>query len=596
VLHQLRVEFRILGPLEVLDDRRELDLGGVNQRALLAVLLVNANRVVSNRRLIQEVWGEHPPETASAMVRNYVSRLRKELNGAAGIHTRPPGYVLHVDPGCVDLDLFQRLYDEGRQALTEPDPQRAVLVLRKALDLWRGPALADLAGTEIGMVEGARLEQLRRGALVARIEAELALGRDGDLIAELEGLVRDEPHDEAFRRQLMLALYRAGRQSDALAAYRDAHRQLSTDLGIEPGPELRELEASILRHDPSLAPELPRSRKARTVRRRLGRPSRTKTLAGVAVLGAVLAATLPVALSSRGSASTEIRARSVVAMDQTGRVVADAPLHAKPLGLTGGASGVWVSTSDQTVERVDPRSHRITRTIGLGLVPTDLAVLRGVLWITSQGYLHRVLRITASDGDVRSIPLSVSLPPVGRLGHVAPSGKGAVVVDGDHSLFRVGAIDAMRVGDVPSGYGGPSGDVAIGAGSIWVSDPHSSAVSRVDPRSGRIVASIPLGSPNESTGAAPIVVGEGSVWVALANERTLFQIHPDSNAVVRTYRLGPRPSSIAVGRRTVWVTDAAGAPLTRIDVVTGRVQAIELRRPAVGVVVVNGLVWIAVSG
>src|SRR5262249_22625432 len=335
-------------------------------------------------------------------------------------------------------------------------------------------------------------------------------------------------------------------------------------------PELRELEASILRHDPSLAPELPRSREARTVRQRLSRPSRTKTLAGVAVLAAVLAATLPLALSSRGSASTPIRPRPVVPIHQRpapGRVVADAPLHAQPLGLTGGASGVWASTADQTVERVDPRSRRVTRTIGLGLVPTDLAVWRGVLWVASQGYRHRVLRITASDGDVRSIPFSVPLPPVGRLGHVAPSGEGAVVVDRDHSLFRVGAVDAMRVGDVPSGYGGPGGDVAVGAGSIWVSDPHSSVVSRVDPRSGRIVASIPLGSPNESTGAAPIVVGGGSVWVALANERTLFQIDPDSNAVVRTFRLGPRPSSIAVGRGTVWVTDAAGAPLTRIDVV-----------------------------
>src|SRR5262249_42314190 len=203
------------------------------------VLLASARRGAPHRRAPQGGWGGPPPETASAMLRNYVSRLRKELNGAAGIHTRPPGYVLHVDPGCVDLDLFQRLYEEGRRALTERDPPRAVLVLRQALDLWRGPALADLAGTEIGAVESARLEQLRRAALVARIDAELALGRDGDLIAELEGLVRDEPHDEAFRRQLMLALYRAGRQSDALAAYRDAHRQLTTDLGIEPGPELR---------------------------------------------------------------------------------------------------------------------------------------------------------------------------------------------------------------------------------------------------------------------------------------------------------------------------------------------------------------------
>jgi DNA-binding SARP family transcriptional activator/streptogramin lyase len=589
------MEFRILGPVEVLDVGRQLDLGGAKQRALLALLLLNANRVVSTQRLIEDVWGEQPPETASAMLRNYVSRLRKELNHEASIETRAPGYVLRVDPGCVDLEVFQRLYDEGRRASTHGDARRAAEAFRKALALWRGPALADLAGTVVSDMEGPRLEELRRAALAARIEADLGLGRDGDLIAELERLVREEPHDETFCRQLMLALYRAGRRSDALAAYRDARRRLVVDLGIEPGPELHELEAAILKHDPSLAPR--RAGVAGVSRQRAASPrlSRRTLLAGVAALtAAALAAALSLVLVSGGSAN-RVRPSSIAILDASGRVVADVGLQGRPTEVAAGPSGVWASTADETVERVDPASHRVTGTIGLGLTPTDIAVGRGALWIASEGYLHRVLRVTPGDGDVQSISLPVPSPAVGRAASVIAAGDGALVADGDRSLFRVGILDAKRIGEVANGFGIPGGGVAVGAASIWVSDPHGSLVSRVDPRSGSVIASIPLGSASQGH-QAPIAFGGGAVWVALAAERTLFQIDPASNAVVRTFRTGPAPSDIAVGGRAVWVTDASGAPLTRIDLGTETATTIQLGQPTVGVAVANGRAWVAIAG
>jgi len=588
------MDFRILGPLEVLDGERQLDLGGMKQRALLALLLLNANRVVSSKRLIEDIWGERPPETAASMLRNYVSRLRKELDGAGSIETRAPGYVLHVEPRYVDLDVFQQLYDEGQRALIKGEPRSAARAFQQALALWRGPALSDLVGTEFAEAESMRLEELRRAALAARIDADLALGRDGDLIAEPDRRVRQHPHDETFRRQLMLALYRAGRQSDALGAYRDARRRLVTDLGIEPGPELRELEAAILRQDRVLRP----GQVAPPTRGHGGprRPSRRAlVVAGGGAVAAALGIALPLMLTlGGGRSSVGVRANSVAAIDANGRVIADVPLGAQPLALAAGRSGVWIGTADGTAERIDPASRRVTRTIGLGLAPTDLALGKAIVWVASQGYLHRVLRVTLSDGEVRSISLPVSMPPVGRAGHVVASGGLALVADGDHSLFRVGTFDARRLADVANGFGIPGGDVAVGAGSVWVSDPHGSAVSRVDPRTGRVIASISLGSATEGH-TAPIAFGEGSVWVALGAERMLFQIDPRSNAVVRTFPVGPAPSDTAVGGGSVWVADGAGGPLTRVNVAAGHASTVVLGLPTVAVAATSKQAWVAVS-
>ena len=243
------MDFRLLGPLEVSEHGEPLALGGVRQRSLLAVLLLQANELVSTDRLIDQLWGAAPPPTAAKTVQVYVSRLRKALDSDR-LATRAPGYVLSVDPEELDLARFELLVAEARAA----DRETAAAKLREALALWRGPALADLAYESFAQVEIARLEEMRLTVLEQRIDADLALGRHAELVGELEALVARFPLREPLRAQLMLALYRAGRQAEALDAYRAARRELVDELGLEPSEELQRLEQAILQHEPALAP------------------------------------------------------------------------------------------------------------------------------------------------------------------------------------------------------------------------------------------------------------------------------------------------------------------------------------------------------
>jgi len=246
------VEFRFLGPLEAVVEGVPVELGAPQQRAVLALLLLNANEVVSRDRIVDELWGERPPATAAKLVQLYVSALRKLLDPDRSLLiTRAPGYVLRVEPDALDLHRFERLVGQGRAELAEGSAATAGERFREALALWRGPALADLAFAPFAQAEIARLEERRLDAVCDRIEADLALGGSG-VVGELEALIAEHPLRERLRGQLMLALYRSGRQAEALAAYQDARRALVDGLGIEPGRELRELEQAILRQDPGL--------------------------------------------------------------------------------------------------------------------------------------------------------------------------------------------------------------------------------------------------------------------------------------------------------------------------------------------------------
>lgn len=248
------MEFRILGPFEVLDGERPLRLAGRRQRALLALLLLHANEVVSSDRLIDEVWGEEPPGTGANALQARVSQLRKALAPAAGeiLVTRAPGYLLRVEPGELDVERFERLAGEGRRALASGGAATGAKVLREALSLWRGPALADFPYEPFAQGEIARLEEARLACLEQRIEADLALQRHGELVGELEALIGAHPFRERLRGQLMLALYRSGRQAEALAAYQETRRVLVDELGIEPDPVLQRLHQAILNQEPAL--------------------------------------------------------------------------------------------------------------------------------------------------------------------------------------------------------------------------------------------------------------------------------------------------------------------------------------------------------
>ncbi len=259
-----RVEFRLLGQVEAWRDGCRVELGGRKQRAVLASLLVRAGTVVPVDRIVDDLWPDDPPARAAATVQVFVSNLRRALEPdrergvpAALLVTAAPGYRLAVDPDAVDADVFARLVDRGRAALDGDDPELAAELLRRAEELWHGPALADLTDTPFARTESARLDELRVGAAEDLFDAELALGRHNAVVPELERRVQEHPMRERLRAQLMLALYRGGRAPEALESYRAGRRVLHEELGLEPGTRLRALEQAVLRQDPDLAWEPP---------------------------------------------------------------------------------------------------------------------------------------------------------------------------------------------------------------------------------------------------------------------------------------------------------------------------------------------------
>jgi DNA-binding SARP family transcriptional activator len=359
-----KLEFRILGPLEVSENGRLVELGGRKQRALLASLLLRANEVVSADRLIDELWGETPPPTAAKTLQAHVSRLRHSLNGdgdptahlRAPLVTRAPGYLLTIAPGQLDADTFQRLLEDARRNLAEGDATAALEKAERALALWRGPALADFAYESFAQAEIARLGELRLSAQEERIEAELALGRHSQLVAELEPLVAEHPLRERLRGQLMLALYRSDRQAEALQVYQSGRLAFAAELGLEPSQGLQQLERRILEQDPALTPPAtPAVSRARPPRRRLA-------VLGVLV-AAVVVGTAAFLFTRGGDPSTPEAAAEVdaadVTLDGSGLVALDpeteAPLAAVPLGTTPatvavGEGGVWVlDANDRTI-------------------------------------------------------------------------------------------------------------------------------------------------------------------------------------------------------------------------------------------------------
>jgi DNA-binding SARP family transcriptional activator len=257
------MQFRLLGPLEVWDGDERIDLGGAKQRALLALLLLNANRIVRRTQVVDWLWDMQPPRTAGDLVLEYVSRLRRALRRCTGepyaqrLRTQPSGYVLQVEPGELDLECFERLVDQAQQAMAAGELELVAGRLRQALGLWSGSALANLPLSIAVHTESVRLEEARLVVLEERLEVDLRLGRHAQLVGELEALVAAHPDRECLRRQLMLALYRSGRKAQALTVYRNTRKLLVEELGLEPSPALQQLERAILRADPALEPPPP---------------------------------------------------------------------------------------------------------------------------------------------------------------------------------------------------------------------------------------------------------------------------------------------------------------------------------------------------
>ena len=352
-----QVTFRILGPLEALVDGRRVDLPSRRERALLGVLLLQFGEVVSVDALVDSVWGEQAPASARHMVHEYVSRLRGVLGDASVIVTRAPGYTVERDACDLDAARFAELLRTARSAVAA-ELDEALKAFDEALGLWRGDALSDVALEGDARSAAARLDDERRAARAERVDVALALGRHNELIPDLERAIAAEPLDEQVLGQLMLALYRNGRQADALARYRDGRQRLVEEFGIEPGAELRALEQAILRHDPALAPPAtsetfaenggPADSPPRAPRRRTGLAAAAAVvlIAGVATIAAVAARKAP-------HTAAPIRGDAVAVVDAAhARLVGSVPVGSPPGAIAYGAGSIWV-----VVSRFAARSH-----------------------------------------------------------------------------------------------------------------------------------------------------------------------------------------------------------------------------------------------
>ena len=603
------MDFRILGPLEVLDDGRPLALGGSKQRALLALLLVHANQTLTSERLIDELWGESPPANAPKTLQVHISRLRKALaSDAVGgpLFTREGGYQLELDTDRLDSHRFEALAAEGRSELAAERPQGALATLESALSLWRGPPLTDLAYEPFAQGEIARLEDLRLRVLEQLIEAKLALGGHAEVIAQLESLIAEHPYRENLRAQLMLALYRCDRQADALQAYQDARRQLVEELGIEPGERLRELEGGILAHDPALAAPAPSAGRdggespappteSRAARDR--RPGRL-LVAGGALLLAVLAAAAVLELSqeaepARGIARVE--PDSVAVLDPgSNRVAGQVSIPGQPSLVAADGRSVWVaSDTSRTISRINGRSLSVSKVVAANATPDDLVATGDALLLLDSDR-SALVKVDAAYGSVvKRLPL-----PAGPGGGGLDVAEGSVwVATGRTRLLKLDPRDlsVVRTFDL----GRPIDDVAVGAGGVWAVSGKAASVLEIDPADGSVRARIPITSRPGSTKPVPLAVAtsQDSVWVLNGNTPSVSRIDPQIDAVTATTPLGvaSNPTAIATGAGAVWVPLSGGGTVARLHPRTGALRRIPVGGAPTGVATSLGRVWISVQ-
>jgi YVTN family beta-propeller protein len=573
------VEIRLLGPLEVAADGRPLELGGGRQRALLVVLALRPNQVVSTDALIDALWGEAAPPTAHKALQGLVSQLRRALAplGEDVIATRSPGYVLDVDPDAVDAHRFERLARQGRQDV-DSDPLRAAATLREALDLWRGDALAEFAYEPFAQGAAAHLAEVRLGAFEDVFDVELALGRHGEVTAELQKLVAANPLRERLRGQLMLALYRSGRQADALEAYREGRVILDRELGLEPDVELRRLEQAILAQDPALGRvEKTRPQRSPTVRRR------RLVLVVVAATAACAVAAGAFAVADRGEKVPALAPNSLVKIDvETGEIEDVIPVGRDPGQVVIVGPYVFVtSEEDETLHRLDTRTGDV-ETSGANATDGALVADGEFLWATSRSR-SEVVRIHAESMRATDrVPLPRDLlfafVAVGAgslwISHFPPAAVLRLDLQ-DHRLERgyylaayasppvettfadgaswtaVGAellrIDA-GTGESESIAAGPlAGDPEFGFGSMWVGSGEG-AVWRIDPITGRTTATVPAGKVTFG-----LATDAGSLWVTNYCDGTVSRIDPTTNSVAATFEVGYQPKWLAVDDDHAWV-------------------------------------------
>ena len=564
------MDVRLLGPLEVRLGNGPVELGPRKQRAVLAMLALEPGRTVSADRLAEGLWGEELPPSSAKMVQLYVSHLRRVLDGdGVRIVTHGRGYELQLPERDVDAVRFERLVGEARP--------------RDALALWRGDALADLSGEPFAAAEIRRLGDLRVRAAETAIDADLEAGRHAEVIPELERLVMEQPLREHFHVQRMLALYRDGRQSEALAAYQDARTTLVEQIGVEPGAELRALHEQVLGQDPALdlpaAPEPAPALAPRPPPRR--RTPRLLVAAAAVLLAGIAAFGIIRVLEPEGLPG--IDENSVGVIDAGGdRITAQYTVGRAPDAVSSGAGSVWVASGlDGTVARIDRGQGQVVL-IPVGGAPAALAFGKGSLWV-ADGDSRDVAQVDPGSNKVVRRIEAGNAPK-----SLAVAGGALWVVSGaDGSVRRIeigGASRTLRLGAKATA-------IAAGAGAIWVTSEEAGTVIRVDPRSGAVVAGVNVGN-----GPSAVAAGEGAVWVVNRGDGTLSRVDPATNAVSATVRVGTDPTAVTTGRGSVWVAGGEDGTVVRVDPRGPRV----LRRLRTGsspsaLTVAAGSVWTAAT-
>jgi DNA-binding SARP family transcriptional activator len=585
--------FRLFGHLEVAGAKPG-ELGGPKQRALLAYLLLHGGEVVATDRLVDAVWGERPPPTAVAIVHSYVRKLRAALaDSPAELVTRAPGYVLELGQEELDLEVFERLAVEGQEALARGDPERARRRLVDALALWRGEPLGDLSDEGFVARERARLDELGLEARLDRIDAELALGRGGS-VAELEGLVAEHPFHERARRLLMLALYRSGRQADALAAYRETRRVFADELGLEPSNELRALEHAMLRHDATLEATPRRVAAEPDARTVMPRRRPALLLAVFAASSILLAAGL--ALETRGGAPgpPKVRRAKILATfdvpqpaccgfgfdavwalghhddilrkiaPRSNRIVGHWAVAGYQSGYPLAAAGsVWIPSAAVDLVRFDPGRQKVLAHIPVQGVSLGFAYL--TIWETTQ--THQLLRINLhTNRVVKSIRLA---PGENNWVDELAIGESAVwiAVADDATLDRIDPLTNAIVARI-SGFGQTDSGmpIAVDQNAVWVLRfvGGRETLFRVDPTSNRIVARIPVGKPNGAAPSGRVATGGGYVWTGNW-DGTLSKVDPRKNRVVAIYGLPAIAQNVSFADGSLWIDSYDASKVWRID-------------------------------
>jgi len=561
----MAIEIRLLGPLHALVDGERVDLGAPQQRTLLALLALHAGTPVRLGAIEDALWEGEQPRSATKLVQTYVSRLRKLL-GAQSIQLASSGYLL--DAGVTVDALRFREFIERRQ-------------FEQALALWRGDALSDVPALA---PDARQLDELRVSAIEERLANELERGEGPALVAELKRLVADHPTRERLLGQLVLALYRSGRQADALAAYRNGREALVEALGLEPGPSLRELELQILRQDPALLPDPP-TPLGPFKRHPQGRRPLKAALA-VAIVAVAAAAVAIAVAPSHAKAHVPIRANTLLQLDPTtNQFVGSTPIGRDAAALDATVNALWiVSERERTVSRIDLRTHDIT-TIG---EPHPVAFIahddRGNIYTSGWDFPYvfqinprTVQTVQSFTVKTRALGLAVgggSLWAVDRLANAvtridlaqrrvtetiktganplaATFGYGALWVAnndaGTVSVIQPGATKPIQVRGIPS----PDA-ISAGAGGIWVASTGTHSVFRIDPDTHAIVARISLRTPTDFVSG--VSAGPHGVWAI--EDHHIVRIDPATDRVTNRIRFprGTEPKAIASTPTDVWIS------------------------------------------